>query len=99
MPPLFAVAPTTPTPLPTALDDDTGAALEEVPAVLIVGVIVGEIAEEGSNRSEGGQRLHGTLACNTLVSAAVGAGSIVAALRIVSDSTLGGYDEARTTGS
>ena len=77
------MAPTTPTPFPTELDGDTGAALDEVPVILMVGVVVGGLMEEGSWRREGGHRLHGTLTCNTLVSVAASAGSIVAALRIV----------------
>ena len=99
VPPLFAVAPRTSTPLPKALDDDTGAALEDVPVVAIVDVMVSGTAEEGGRRDEGGQRLHGTLTGTVLVSGPVGARSIVAVLRLVSDSTPGGYDEARTAES
>ena len=99
MPLLFAVASKTSTPLSRALNDETGADLEEVPAVPVVGVMVNGTAEEEGWQDEGGRRLHSTLTGVALVSAAVGARSIVAALKIVSDSTLGGYDEARTTGS
>ena len=77
------MAPTTPTPCPTELDGDAGAALDEVPAILMVGVVVGGLMEEGSRRRKGEYRLHGTLTCDSLVSVAAGAGYIVAELRIV----------------